>query len=164
MDPCASCSICQTYLFLKFFLHWYLLAIKAMFFVLSSVLILVSSMVSLEKRFMRVLSLISALIKYLNDGHNVMSILVIIIWFGIFSPRICSRLSKLYNVNSNIIARFLLVLLLQQHIYISIRFLFVNRLQLFPHILSRFTVDNMQKWFFIHWYSDYVLRCTILLK
>ena len=73
------------------------------------------------------------------------------------------KILELYYVNSDIIAWFLLVIvsLLQHHMYTSIRFLFVNRLQLFPYILNSFSVDNMLKWFFIHWCSDYALSCTV---
>ena len=85
------------------------------------------------------------LTKYLNDEDNVISILIIIIWnFLTQSLQTMCKILELYDVNSDIIARFVLVTipLLQQHMYISIRFLFINRLQFFPYILSWFTVDN----------------------
>ena len=108
-----------------------------------------SQLMSLEIRFVRILSLgwvdSRALIKYLNDEDNVMSILAIIIWFS-YPEFVVNMQDSLYDVSSNIIAQFLLVtvLLLQQHMY-TIRFLFVNRLQFFPHMLSWFTIDNIQK-------------------
>lgn len=64
---------------------------------------------SLKIRYVRVLSLdwgnSHALIKYLNDRGNIMNILVIIIWFGIFSEfaaNIFCKVLELYDMSSYI--------------------------------------------------------------
>ena len=71
------------------------------------------------------------------------------------------KILEFYDVGSDIITWFLLITvpLLQQHIYISIGFLLVNRLQFFPHIFSCFTIDNMQKWFL----NDVAIMCWAIL-